>query len=228
MEQYFLRTLEERHHQETEGNLDPISLLVHGCPADGVPLTQEEQLGNCEALPIVGTEGTANLITNLFRVLVAFPHVQQQVWENPDLVPALIEETLRYYSPLHLIPYRALRQVELGGKLIPENQIILALLSSANRDEEVFADPDSFDLMRFTTHTPNHVSFGYRGAHFCLGAPLARMETTLLMQRLIARVEHIRLVPGTSLKPLHVPIGMIPMYSGIQSFPITFQRRGSF
>lgn len=226
MEEYFLRTLEERHHQETKDALDPISLLVHGCPVDGVALTQEEQLGNCEALPIVGTEATTNLITNLFRVLTTFPHVQQQVWENPALIPALIEETLRYFSPLHLIPYRTLKQVELGGKIIPENQIIMALLSSANRDEEVFANPDSFDLLRFATTPANHVAFGYRGAHFCLGAPLARMETTLLIQRLIARMEHIRLVPGTSLQPLHVPIGLIPMYSGLQFFPVTFQRRG--
>lgn len=227
MEQYFTRTLEERRHQGNEDAPDPISRLVYGCPADGVALTQGERLGNCEALPIVGTEATSNLITNLFRVLDAFPDVQQQVWENPDLVPALIEETLRYFSPLHLIPYRALQPVELGGKVIPENQIILALLSSGNRDEEVFEDSDSFNLMRFATAPPNHMAFGFRGAHFCLGAPLARLETTLLMQQIIARMENIRIVPGASLKPLHVPIGMIPMYSGLQSLPVTFQRRVS-
>ena len=225
MERYFLNALEKRRHQENKHALDPISRLVYTCPEDGIPLTPEEQLGNCEALPIVGTESTANLITNLFRVLDAFPHVQQQVWANPSLVPALIEETLRYFSPLHLIPYRTLRQVELEGKVIPENQIILVLLSSANRDEELFADPDSFNLMRFATTPPNHVAFGFRGTHFCLGAPLARMEATLLMQQVIERMQHIRLVPGTSLKPLHIPMGVLPMYNGVQSFPITFERR---
>src|SRR5205807_42795 len=81
-------------------------------------------------------------------------------------------------------------------------QVVMPLHGSANRDEQVFARGESFELMRFANTAPNHLAFGYRGAHFCLGAPLARLEANLTMQRLITRIEQIRVVPGIPLKPL--------------------------
>src|SRR5205807_4050886 len=221
----FWQAIAQRRQQSPGDSPDLISMLVHGCPHDGVALSQDELLGNCETLLLGGFETTAHLLTNLFRVLDAFPEVQQQVWQNPALVPPLIEETLRYLSPVHIIARRTTREAELGGKVIPEHQMVISLLGSANRDEQVFANAESFELMRFAKTAPNHVAFGFRGTHFCLGAPLARLEANLTMQRLIARVEQIRVVPGIPLKPPPSILGMVPVVNGVQSLPVTFKRR---
>ena len=141
------------------------------------------------------------------------------------IASALIEETLRYLSPIHFNPHLTTREAELGGRVIPENQVVMPLLASANRDEQVFARGESFELMRFAKTAPNHVAFGFRGTHFCLGAPLARLEANLMMQRLIARVEQIRVVPGILLKPPPSILGMVPVVNGVQSLPVTFKRR---
>src|SRR5260370_29933381 len=99
----------------------------------------------------------------------------------------------------------------------------MPLMCSANRDEQVFDPAETFELMRFAKTAPNHVAFGFRGTHLCLGAPLARLEATLMMQRLIARVEQISLVPGAPLKPLHSTLGIVPVINGVQSLPVTFK-----
>lgn len=221
---YFLKTIEERHHSPQGTQTDLISILVHGSPDDGVALSQQELLGNCELLLMAGFETTAHLLTNLFRVLSAFPDVQEQVWQNPVFVPALIEETLRYLSPVHTQIRWTKREVELGGKKIPENQLVIPLLGSANRDEEVFERAESFELMRFAHAAPTHVAFGFQGTHFCLGAPLARLEARLTMERLIARLKEIRVVPGVDLKPIRTEGMIVPFVNGVQSLPVTFQR----
>src|SRR5258706_8202110 len=104
---------------------------------DGVALSEAELFGNCEILLIAGFETTAHLLINLFRVLDTFPQVQQQVWQDSALVPALIEATLCYLSPVQFLIRRTTREVEIGGKVIPEKQVVMAVVSSANRDEQV-------------------------------------------------------------------------------------------
>src|SRR2546421_7734143 len=211
LEQYFWQAIAQRRQHSPEDHPDLITTLVHGCPHDGVALNEAELLGNCELLAAAGFESTAHLLANLFRVLDAFPEVQQQVWQNPALVSPLIEETLRYLSPVHFNPHLTTREAELGGRVIPENQVVMPLLASANRDEQVFARGESFELMRFANTAPNHVACGFRGTHFCLGAPLARLEANLMMQRLITRIEQIRVVPGIPLKPPPSILGMVPV-----------------
>ncbi len=225
LDQYFLQIIEERRKLPPQEHTDPISTLVQGCPRDGAALSEQELLGNCKLLLLAGFETTAHLLTNLFRVLDGWPLVQQQVWQTPALVSPLIEETLRYLSPAHLLMRWTTRAVELGGKMIPQSQMVMSFLSSANRDERVFARAESFDLLRFATTAPTHVAFGFRGTHFCLGASLARLEATLMMQRLVARVEQIRLVPGVSLKPIRAEGWTVPMVNGVQSLPVTFKQR---
>jgi cytochrome P450 len=223
--EYFLRAIEQRRRQAPVGHPDVISTLVHGCPHDGSSLGEEEMLGNCELLLVAGFETTAHLLTNLFHVLVSFPEVQQQVWENPTLVPALIEETLRYRSPVH-VQVRLTRQpTELGGKIIPADQVVMPLLGSANRDGQVWENPEAFDLLRFVGTPPNHVAFGFRGTHYCLGAPLARLEATLMLQRLIVRIKEVSLIPGISLEALPPSMGMVPMVNGLQALPVKFKRK---
>ena len=186
---------------------------------------EQELLGNCELLLIAGFETTAHLLTNLLRVLDAFPQVQEQVWQNQTLISPLIEETLRYLSPVHVQVRWTSREVEVGGKVIPANQMVMPVLSSANRDEQVFARASSFELMRFARSTAIHMAFGFRGTHFCLGAPLARLEAALSMGRLIARMQQVRVVAGVALKPIITEGLLVPGSNGVQALPVTFKRR---
>src|SRR5260370_24456831 len=119
LKHYFLQAITQRRQHPPEEHADLITTLLQGCPHDGVALNETELLGNCELLLIAGFETTAHLLTNLFRVLDPFPEVQQQVWQNPALVPPLIDETLRYLPPVHFQMRRTTKEVELGGKLIP-------------------------------------------------------------------------------------------------------------
>src|SRR5260370_36793390 len=101
----------------------------------------------------------------------------------------------------------------------------MPLMCSANRDEQVFDPAESFELMRFANTAPNHVAFGFRGAHFCLGAPLARLEANLMMQRLIAPVEQIHVRPEIPLKPPPSILGLLPVVNAAHSPPVTFKCR---
>jgi cytochrome P450 len=225
LKHYFRSIIDERRHSPNGEATDLVSLLVHGCPDDGVALNERELLSNCELLLIGGFQTTAHLLAHLFRVLSTFPEIQEQVWQNPTLAPLLIEETLRYFSPFHIQVRRTTREVMLSGTQIPENQLVMTVLSSANRDEAVFARAEFFDLLRFRETPPNHVAFGFRGIHYCLGAPLVRLEANLFLQRLIARLEQIRVVEGFALSPMPTEGMLIPAVNGVQSLPVTFKRR---
>jgi cytochrome P450 len=222
---YFTRAIEQRRQHPLAGHPDVISTLARGCPHDGIPLSEEELLGNCELLLLAGSETTAHLLTALVLVLDRFPEIQQQVWQDQDLIPPFIEETLRWRSPDHVQIRFTTQEAEIGGKIIPGEQMVIAVLTSANRDEQVFPEADTFDVKRFAGRAPNHVAFGFRGTHYCLGAPLARLEAGLLMQRLIARVQDIRAVPGVPLEALPTSLGMIPLVNGVVALPVTFKRR---
>ena len=109
-----------------------------------------------------------------------------RVKTHPELIPSAIEESLRYYAPFPATFRRTTRDVEVAGTMIPKGARVLPMLASANRDETQFTDPDRFIADR----DPNrHVGFGM-GIHYCLGAPLARLEGAIAMQKLLPRITH--------------------------------------
>jgi cytochrome P450 len=225
LSEYLGQVIEERRRAPAAGASDIISLLVHGQPADGVALSPEELLGNAELLLLAGLETTAHLLTNVFRVLCDLPEVQRELWRDPGLVSAMVEETLRFLSPVHAQTRRATTDLELGGQAIPANSMIVPLLSSANRDSEVFDRPEEFDLRRYADSAPNHAAFGFRGTHFCLGAPLARLEANLTLQRIIQRIERITAVPGVKRAALPRAFAPVPLVNGLRSLPVNFGAR---
>lgn len=177
---YLEGVIEERKRHPRE---DVISALVRA-EQEGGAMTEDE-VGNFIVLLLVaGNETTTNLVGNALIAALADPHRLEAVALDPGLVPAWVEETLRFDSPVQLTFRRAREEVELGGEKIRQGELVGLLLGSANRDEGRFRDADRFELLR---ETNGHLAFGF-GTHFCLGANLARLEMRVIFEELIRRL----------------------------------------
>ncbi|WP_440118630.1 cytochrome P450 [Paenibacillus sp. QZ-Y1] len=206
---YFTAIMEDRRQQPKD---DLISLLL-AAEIEGEKLTSEEVIGFCILLLVAGNETTTNLIANAVRILSEQPEIQQQLLEHPELVPTAVEETLRYYPPIVAIGRVAKETVELNGQTIQAGEQVIAWVGSANRDAAQFDQSDRFVPDR----KPNrHMGFGF-GIHFCLGAPLARLEARVVLQTMLRQMENIQLVPETVLQPIQSPFVF-----GVKEYPIQF------
>jgi cytochrome P450 len=173
--------------ESPEDNL--LSELVHAVGDDGQRLTEEDLLIVCRVLLVAGNETTTGLIVNSARVFNDFPHVLPAIKMNPALIPSMIEETLRYYPPFPATIRRTMRDVEVAGVTIPKDQRILVMLASANHDETVFDRAEEFIVDR----EPNrHLGFGM-GIHYCLGAPLARLEGNIAVEVLAPKISSLKI-----------------------------------
>ena len=151
-------------------------------------LTAEEATANAVLLLFAGHETTTGLLGNGLAVLLMHSHELERLRADPSLTRSAVEELLRYEGPSKLMPRWAEEEVELRGRRIAPGELIYLVQAAANRDPEHFAEPDRLDLAR---HPNSHLGFGY-GLHYCLGAPLARLETTIGVSRLLdhyARIE---------------------------------------
>lgn len=144
-------------------------------------LTSAEVLALAMLILLAGNETTMNLLSNTLLALLAHPTELARVRADRGLILQLIEEMLRYDSPVQTIFRRTTQAVELSGTVIPANAAVWILIGSANRDERKFANPDCFDLSRDASE---HLAFGF-GAHFCLGAQLARLEAKVALEELL-------------------------------------------
>ena len=209
MAAYFGRVIEERRRQP--GN-DLVSGLV-AAQVDGQHLTDMELLGFCMLLLVAGNETTTNLISNAILCFDERPEVYDELREHPETIPDAVEEVLRYRSPVQMMMRTAVQDTVLGEQRIREGDTVLAWIGSANRDERQFPDAARFDIHR----TPNrHLAFGH-GIHFCLGAPLARLEARIALEALVRRTRNMRRVPGVELEPL----GSFVVF-GVRHLPVTF------
>jgi cytochrome P450 len=145
-------------------------------------VSDRELLAFCAFLLVAGVETTTNLLTNLLAALIRFPAALRQLRDDAGLVPAAVEEGLRYETPLQILWRGTTAPAELGGRSIPAGARIMVAFGSANRDGREFPEPDEFRLDR----DPNpHLGFG-SGPHYCLGARLARLEVTAVLRELLA------------------------------------------
>lgn len=185
MDAYFLDRI-ARLRREPKTHL--LSGLVHVETEEG-RLSDAELLMFCRLLLIAGNETTTSLIVGCVRIFHEIPETFGRLKRSPELIPSFIEETLRYYSPFRLTIRRAARDVELCGQRIAKGDLVLPLIASANRDEEVFARADQFTIDR----DPNpHLAFGL-GIHSCLGASLARLEGRIAVASLLRHLDGISL-----------------------------------
>ena len=166
---------------------DFISTLLHSEASEEV-LTPQQVLSICKLLLIAGNETTTNLIGNAVLALLRNPAQLVKVIAEPNLVPALVEETLRFDSPVQFLRRRATQDVEVSGTKIPAGSAVAAILGSANRDDRKFNAPDEFDIER---NARDHIGFGH-GIHSCLGASLARMEATTALEAFLTLLPQLR------------------------------------
>jgi cytochrome P450 len=206
---YFMQIIEQRR-------IVPRDDLISGLLAaeiDGQHLTLPELLGFCALLLVAGNETTTNLLGNALLCFAERPAVWDRLQATPALLPQAIEEVLRFRSPVQSMFRVATKQVVLHEQAIPAGASVVAWIGSANHDQAHFERPDEFDIDR----QPNrHLAFGY-GIHFCLGAPLARLEAKIALGALLERLGQIRLAPDVKLEPLQSPI----VY-GVRRLPLIF------
>ena len=208
MLEYFRATVRELRVRPREGLIN--SLLT--AEVNGDRLTEEEVIASAIVTMVGGQETTTNLIGNGVLTLVRNPAEMQRLRSDLSLIPSAVEELLRYESPSQHTARMAPYDLELGGRQIRKRQAVIAIMGAANRDPGRFSDPDRLDLNRKDNR---HVAFGW-AAHFCFGAPLARIEGQIAFETILQRMAHLTLQPG----PLvwRENLGL----RGLKALPITF------
>ncbi len=159
---------------------------------DGDRLSEEEIVANLIVVMVGGQETTTNLIGNGLLTLLRHPDELEKLRADLSLIPSAVEELLRYESPSQHTARLAPDDVELGGKHIRKRQAVIVVMGAANRDPERFPDPDRLDLARTDNR---HVAFAW-AAHFCFGAPLARLEGQIAFDTVLRRLPDLRLEPS--------------------------------
>jgi cytochrome P450 len=167
---------------------DLVSILANRLPDDQVPLSQQDFNNYFSLLVIAGNETTRHAISNSMLGLIEQPAQLRALRENPSLIPAAVEELLRWASPVYHFRRTATRDVELGGKQIREGDKVVMWFASGNRDETVFPDPYAIDVTRTNI---DHMTFGKGSPHLCLGNSLARLEIRLMFEELLPRLAGI-------------------------------------
>ncbi len=182
---YFETIIDERRRQPRE---DLVSALL-AAEEEGDRLTRDEMLAVMLLILVAGNETTRNLIGNGMLALLRNPGELRRLREDPGLLDSAVEELLRYDSPVQLDDRTVREDVEIGGRSIRAGKRVVAIIGAANRDPEVFDDPDTLDIGR---GEKSHLAFG-RGIHYCLGAALAVLEARVAFASLLDRFPSIRL-----------------------------------
>jgi cytochrome P450 len=188
MSEYFRERIREQHRHPREGLIN--ALLT--AELDGDRLSEEEVVANCIITMVGGQETTTNLIGNGVLALLRNPDQLTRLRADVSLIPSAVEELLRYEPPTQHTARMAPEDVEMGGRSIRRRQAVIAVMGAANRDPERFPDPDRLDIGRVDNR---HLAFGW-GAHFCFGAPLARIEAQTAFASLLRRFPRIELETG--------------------------------
>jgi cytochrome P450 len=190
----YLRELIARRRADPGEDL--MSGLIH-VEESGDQLTEDEIISTCNLLLIAGHETTVNLIANATMALLRHPEQWTALCADPQRVSAVVEETLRYDPPVQLTSRIAAENMTIGDVVIPKGDAMMLLLAAANHDPAAIERPGEFDPDR---EIIRHLGFG-KGLHFCLGAPLARLEAAVALSKLTARFPDARMVGAPQYKP---------------------------
>jgi hypothetical protein len=179
------------HDRRAAPGDDFVSRMITARDEQGT-LSEDELVATCMLVLFAGHETTTHLLGNAVQALLTHPEQLQRLRDDPALIDSAVEEFLRYDGPSNAIARVVATEHSLHGKLLKAGDRVFAMANAANRDPRQFSDPQGLDLGR----TPNrHLTFGF-GTHFCMGAPLARLEAKLCIGRLVQRFDHIERAPG--------------------------------
>jgi cytochrome P450 len=206
---YLIPLAEERRGRPEEDLLTGLVQAEH----EGSKLSHEEMIQMLILLLVAGNETTTTLIGNAVLALLAHPEEESRVRADLSRMPALVEETLRWASPVQFAPRRATQTARLHDVEIAPDDIVLCWIGSANRDERVFERADVFDPTR---ERAPHVAFGF-GPHYCLGANLARLEASVALETLLARTSAIEAAFASEGE---LPFHPSPVFRGVTSLPV--------
>jgi cytochrome P450 len=209
MADYFHARIEEQRSRPREGLIG--ALL--GAEDAGDRLSDEEVIANCIVTMVGGQETTTNLIGNGILTLLRQPAAHAALAADLSIIPAAVEELLRYESPSQHTARLAPEDTELGGRKIARRQAVIAVMAAGNRDPERFPDPDRLD---FTRADNRHLAFGW-AAHFCFGAPLARIEGQIAFETVLRRLPGLALAPGPLVWRHNLGL------RGLTKLPVTFE-----
>ena len=212
MTAYFRAAIREQHEHPRDGLIQALM----SAEIEGSRLTEEEVIANVIVTMVGGQETTTNLIGNGLLSLLRHPGQLHKLRDDSSLIPSAVEELLRYESPSQHTARLARDDVQMGGRLIRKRQAVIAVMGAANRDPQRFPDPDRLDITRKDNR---HVAFGW-AAHFCFGAPLARIEGQIAFETILRRLPRLALDP----RPLvwRQNLGL----RGLAALPVTFASRG--
>jgi cytochrome P450 len=208
----YLRQLFEQRRQTPQPDL--ISALLQAEEA-GDRLSEEELFSMVILLIIAGHETTVSLIGNATLALLQHPEQMAQLRQNPDQMATSVEEFLRYDGPVERAMSRwATEEVEINGRILQPGDAVIVIIGAANRDPAQFEDPDRLDIERNPTR---HLAFG-RGSHYCLGAPLARLEGEIALNTLLRRLPNLRL----AVDPDELNWRLIPLFHSLGALPVSW------
>lgn len=206
----YARELIARKRAEPQDDI--LSALI-AAEDEGEKLTEDELVSMVFLLVIAGYETTVHLINNCVVTLLQYPQALARLRAEPALMESAIEEVLRFNGPIQgTKPHYTIEDVVLHGVTIPKGAMVMPLLGAANHDPAVFENPEQFDIGR----SPNrHMGFG-QGIHYCLGAPLARLETKIALTNLLERNPNLQL----AIDPQELTVQQIPMWHRYEQVPV--------
>jgi len=202
--------------RRAQGAEDLITALVEA-EVEGESLQDWEILSFCILLLVAGNETTTHLVGNMLGILADRPDLWQRLRKDRSLVDSVIEETLRYESPIQVLHRVTKRDVVVSGVTIPQNEIVSVFFGAANRDPKEFPHPDEFRLDR---DLRNHVAFGM-GIHYCLGAPLARAEAKITLNAFLDRFPVLTRGTAPAVRQT-----TSPLVFGFQQLPLVLNKGG--
>jgi cytochrome P450 family 109 len=210
-QEYFAAAIRDCRHSPRAGLISSLA----AAEVNGEPLSSADITALCYLTLSAGHETTKCLLANFMLAMIRNPDDHTRLLEEPALVPASVEEVLRFLPPVWLLLRRTTEEVDLADRRIPANQVVVAWIPSANRDESAFQAADRFDISR----TPNpHITFGH-GIHYCAGAPLARLEARVALPIILERIKNPRLTTRSA------PAIQTGITMAILSLPIRFEHR---
>jgi len=210
---YFLRIVAERRQMIADGSELPDDTLTALLTAelDGRELTDADVLGFMGFLFIAGSQTTTQLIGNMVWRLLQHPDQMELVRNDRSLIPNAVEESLRYDAPVHGLFRTNTEATEIDGVAIPDNSKVMCTFFSADTDPEAWDHPERFDVTRDLTTLKKHYAFG-KGIHYCVGAPLSRVEAAVALEAILDRMPNLRLTGDPTMIST-------PVLHGVETLP---------